>query len=310
MKIVVTGGLGHIGSRLIRKIPEVIPEAEITIIDNMMVQRYCSLFNLPKGTKYHFVDGDILQPDLERIIAGAEVVINLAANTEPEKSVGREAEVEHVNFVGTKNVAECCKKLGIPIIFPSSTSVYSSEDNLVDENTPLNAEKAQSPYSKSKILSEEYLVNQGKEGLKFVIFRFGTIFGISPGMRFHTAVNKFSWQACKGVPLTIWETAYRQRRPYLDIEDAVSAICFVIKNRIYNNEIYNVVTINATVKDIVDEIAKTIPNIKIKMVKSEIMNTLSYDVSCDKIKKLGYEPCGSLSRGVSDTLELLGGIWK
>ena len=47
MKIVVTGALGHIGSRLIRELPTMFPEAEIVLIDNLSTQRYCSLFNLP-----------------------------------------------------------------------------------------------------------------------------------------------------------------------------------------------------------------------------------------------------------------------
>ncbi|MCP4185049.1 MAG: SDR family NAD-dependent epimerase/dehydratase, partial [Hyphomicrobiales bacterium] len=47
MKIVVTGALGHIGSRLARQIPATFPGAEIVLIDNMATQRYCSLFNLP-----------------------------------------------------------------------------------------------------------------------------------------------------------------------------------------------------------------------------------------------------------------------
>ena len=47
MKIVVTGALGHIGSRLIRELPTIFPDANIVLIDNLSTQRYCSLFNLP-----------------------------------------------------------------------------------------------------------------------------------------------------------------------------------------------------------------------------------------------------------------------
>lgn len=311
MKIIVTGGLGHIGSRLIRKLPEEIPGAEIIIFDNLQVQRYCSVFHLPENGVYRFVQGDILLDDLEEAFKGADVVVNLAANTEPEQSVEKEAEVEAVNYTGTIRVAECCAKLGIMLFFPSSTSVYGSPDKIIDEQTPVTAESAQSPYAKTKVKSEEYLKKLGEEkGLQYVVCRFGTIFGISPGMRFHTAVNKFTWQACNSQPLTVWETAYEQRRPYLDIEDAVSAICFFIKNQKFDNEIYNVVTLNAAVKDIVGEIKKHIPNVKIQFVKSKIMNALSYDVSSEKIEKLGFRAQGSFARGVRDTVELLSGLWQ
>lgn len=311
MRIVVTGGMGHIGSRLIRKLAEEMPGAEIIIFDNLKVQRYCSLFDLPKEAKYRFVQGDILLDDLETAFAGADIVVNLAANTEPEQSVEKEAEVEEVNYVGTIRVADCCAKLGIPLFFPSSTSVYGSPDELILETTPVTVDAAQSPYAKTKVKSEEYLKSLGEEkGLRYVVCRFGTIFGISPGMRFHTAVNKFTWQACTGQPLTVWETAYEQRRPYLDIEDAVAAICFLIKNDLFDNEIYNIVTLNAAVKDIVGEIKRHIVDVEIKFVKSKIMNTLSYDASCQKIEKKGFAFHGSLERGVRDTVELLAGIWR
>ena len=49
MKIIVTGALGHIGSCLIRDLPFSFPGSEIAMVDNMMAQHYCSLFNLPRG---------------------------------------------------------------------------------------------------------------------------------------------------------------------------------------------------------------------------------------------------------------------
>lgn len=309
MRIVVTGGLGHIGSRLIRKLPEELPGAEIIIFDNLKVQRYCSLFHLPEGGNYRFVQGDILGEHLDEMVKDADVVVNLAANTEPEQSVEKEREVEEVNYIGTQRVADCCARWGVPMFFPSSTSVYGVSDDLVDEHTPVRAEAAQSPYARTKVMSEEYLAKLAEEGnFRYTVCRFGTIFGISPGMRFHTAVNKFTWQACTGQGLSVWETAWEQRRPYLDIEDAVSAICFIIKENHFHNEIYNIVTINAAVKDIVGEIKKHVENVQVEFVKSKIMNTLSYDVSCDKIKSLGFVPEGSLERGVRDTVQLLRGI--
>ena len=61
MKIVVTGALGHIGSFLIREIPKRYPNSEITMVDNLSTQRYCSLFNLPKLATYRFIEAEVLQ---------------------------------------------------------------------------------------------------------------------------------------------------------------------------------------------------------------------------------------------------------
>jgi dTDP-D-glucose 4,6-dehydratase len=56
MKIVIAGALGHIGSAIIRQIPSKLDVTEIVMIDNMMTQRYCSLFNLSAGVKYRFIE--------------------------------------------------------------------------------------------------------------------------------------------------------------------------------------------------------------------------------------------------------------
>ena len=82
MKIVVTGALGHIGSRLIRGLPADFPGAEIVMIDNLATQRYASLFDLPAQGCYRFVEADVLDADLPPICAGADAVVHLAAITD------------------------------------------------------------------------------------------------------------------------------------------------------------------------------------------------------------------------------------
>lgn len=307
-RILVTGGLGHIGSRLIRVLPQYIEGAEIIIYDNLLTQRYCSLFNLPQGTKYSFVNGDILTSNLVEDFFGVDVVVHLAAITQATESIYQPEVVEKVNYEGTVRVADACHQLGIPLFFPSSTSVYGSYDSVVDETTPVDLLNAQTPYAETKVAAEQYLSKLGEKGLRYSVIRFGTIFGISPGIRFHTAVNKFTWQACVGEPITVWETALHQRRPYLDIEDAVKGVSHILKENIFENEIYNLVTLNATVEDIVNEIRKNIPDLNISFVKSDAMNDLSYDVNCDKISKIGIVSTGSLSRGVRDTVQMLSGV--
>ena len=80
------------------------------------------------------------------------------------------------------------------------------------------------------------------EKLRAIICRFGTIYGFSPGIRFHTAVNKFCFQAVFNQKITIWKTAYNQKRPYLDLIDAVNAIAFIINQNIFDGEVYNILT--------------------------------------------------------------------
>ncbi len=67
MKILVTGALGHIGSALIRKLPDLFEDLSIVMVDDLSTQRYCSLFNLPEQVSYTFIESKIQQLDLELI---------------------------------------------------------------------------------------------------------------------------------------------------------------------------------------------------------------------------------------------------
>jgi len=306
MKIVVTGALGHIGSRLIRELPAAFPQAQIVMIDNMSAQRYCSLFDLPKEGNYSFVEGDVLEYDLEKLTDGADVAVHLAAITDAAGSFEIREKVEYENFTACKRVAEACLNTGTAIVHISSTSVYGTQDKVVDEECSESDLKPQSPYAETKLREENFLVSLGRSGgLRFVTCRFGTISGVSPGMRFHTAVNKFCWQAVLGQPLTIWTTAYDQKRPYLDLTEAVEALKFIISHDLFDGRIYNVLTANLTVRDIVDMIRQKVGDVEVQFVESPIMNQLSYEVLNKRFKSVGFEFHGDLEKAINETIELL-----
>ena len=74
MHVLVTGGLGHIGSQLIRYLSDNSRIRAITILDNLSTQRYASLFDLPKNLEYTFVKGDILDSiDILSILKSIEL---------------------------------------------------------------------------------------------------------------------------------------------------------------------------------------------------------------------------------------------
>ena len=62
--------------------------------------------------------------------------------------------------------------------------------------------------------------------------------------------------------------------------DAVRAAAFIIENDLFDGRIYNVLTLNATVRDIVEAIREFVPDLEVSFVDSPIMNQLSYEVSC------------------------------
>lgn len=270
MKIVVTGALGHIGSALIRKLPFEFPDVEIIMIDNLYTQRYCSLFNLPKGN-YKFIRDDVRTC----AIPDCDVIVHLAAYTEPHAKL----DWSH-NLEATKNVVRQYTR----VIFPSTMSVLP---------------KPQTEYAAMKYL-EEVALNR-----RFcTILRLGNLFGPSPGMRFHTAVSKLCWQAAMGEPLTIWKTALDQLRPYLDLIDVVNAICFIIKHDHFNGQTFNLVSENATIGKVVRYIDERIKT-EISIIESPSMNDISYPVCAAKIEMLGFKFTGDLRRGIHATLDLL-----
>ncbi len=308
MKIVVTGALGHIGSQLIRILPDRFANAEIVMLDNLSTQRYCSLFNLPPQGRYRFHEADVLNTDLDSIFRDADVVVHLAAITNAAGSFQNREQVEQVNFVGTERVAQACIRTGSPLIFLSTTSVYGTQAEVVDENCSNDELMPQSPYAQSKLNAELMLQSlEQKQGLRFVICRFGTIYGVSVGMRFHTAINKFCWQAVLGQPITVWRTALHQYRPYLDLTDAVEALTLIMIKELYDGRVYNVVTSNTSVNRITEIISQYVPDVTIEYVDAEIMNQLSYHVANQRFLDAGFEYRGELAQGIRNTVELLKG---
>jgi nucleoside-diphosphate-sugar epimerase len=305
-KIVITGALGHIGSQLIRELPVAFPGVHTVMIDNMCTQRYTSVFNLSRNHKYTFIEGDVLQMDLEPIVEGADFVINLAAITNATTSFEHKDDVERVNFNALARTAEACSKVNSPIIHLSSTSVYGDQNDIVDETLPVSKLKPQSPYAETKLKEELYLQELGRtKKLPFVTCRFGTICGTSPGMRFHTAVSIFCWQAAMNQPLSVWTTAMHQKRPYLTLSDATAALKFIIRNNISDRRVYNILSHNLTVKDVITKIKQHIPNVAINLVNSQIMGNLSYEVSSDRIKNRGFQFVGNIDHEIANTIELI-----
>jgi len=301
--LLVTGGLGHIGSRLIRHL---LDEGHIVhCIDNLSTQRFVSLRGIIQNPNFIFYQFD-LNKDSELIEKNfhsqkIDCVIHLSAITDAEGSHGKADEVHQNNFNSTKNIVQFCKNNSSKLIFPSSTSVYGTSESEVyeDDERFLNP---QSPYAESKINEEIYIRENLDSG--FNILRFGTIFGVSPGMRFHTAVNKFCWQAALHNPITVWETALDQYRPYLEINDACNAVSFFL-NEEHDAEVFNVLTKNYTVKNIIETIQKY-KEVDIQFVESKIMNQLSYFVKNDKINATGFNVSGNLDVAIQDTFNWLG----
>jgi nucleoside-diphosphate-sugar epimerase len=152
------------------------------------------------------------------------------------------------------------------------------------------------------------MLKKESKNLIYNTFRFGTIAGISKGIRFHTAVNKFCLNAAINENINIYKTALNQYRPYLSLKDAFKVFQFSIEKDFFKNDIYNALSGNYTVNQILKKIKKKKKNLKIKFVSSEIMNQLSYHVSSKKLNDAGLILRNKIDSDIKDTLKLLGNI--
>ena len=226
--------------------------------------------------------------------------------TNAEKSFGKEKEMYKNNINCLKTVIKFCKKNKVKLIHLSSTSVYGKQAALVDETCEKKYLKPQSPYAKIKLIEERMLKKE--KNLQYVTFRFGTISGISQGIRFHTAVNKFCLNAAINEDISVYKTALHQYRPYLSLKDAFKTFKFCIENDFFKKDIYNALSGNFTVNQILTKIKKHKKNIKVKFVNSAIMNQLSYHVDDKKLSSHGLKLSNKIDNDIKETLNLLRNI--
>tara|TARA_Y100001970_G_scaffold288134_1_gene414554 strand:- start:1263 stop:2192 length:930 start_codon:yes stop_codon:yes gene_type:complete len=303
MKILITGACGHIGSYISENADKIKGVKELILIDNLESTKINSLFDKKRKVNTKFYKMDVAMPDTLSKFKKIDFVIHCASLTNAEKSFGIRKIMFKNNLNCMKNIINFSKKNNAKLIHLSSTSVYGVQKELVDEDDD-SLLKPQSPYAKIKIL-EEKMIKKEKKNLKYMCFRFGTIAGVSKGMRFHTAINKFCLDASLGKKIKIYKTAFNQFRPYLSLRDAFKIFKLCIERKIFLNETYNVHSGNFTVKEIIQKIKKFKRKIKIKFVKSKIMNQLSYKVDKTKIEKLGIKLNTNIQDDIKQTLKIL-----
>ena len=302
MKILITGALGHIGSYVAENIYKIKKVKETILIDNLQSNGASSLYNLNKKSKLSFYIRDLNNKKSLNDFKNIDYLIHCASMTNAEKSFEREKEMTQNNLNCLKTVINFCKSKKVKLIHISSTSVYGKQTDLVDETCEKKYLKAQSPYAKIKLIEENLLKKEKK--LKYTTFRFGTIAGVSKGIRFHTAVNKFCFNAALNKNITVYKTALHQYRPYLSLSDAFKVFKFCIEKNFFKNDIFNALSGNFTVNQILKKIKKFKRKIKITFVKSEIMNQLSYHVNNTKLNNAGLKLNANLEKDIENTLNL------
>jgi UDP-glucose 4-epimerase len=304
--VLLTGGLGHIGSRLIG---DLLKEDDIVIIDSLATQRYSSLFNLNTKHKLRILAQECQTVDMSQIrrLGSISSIVHLAAHNEIRMFEKSPETLRENNFSSTKWANAVAAKLGIPLIFPSSTSVYNRTGHDLSESE--TGEAPISIYARVKKEEELFLQTANDNGSKNTILRLGTIYGTSPGMRFHTAINNFCWNHSIGRPIDIWGNSLTLVRPYLALSDAVSGIKRVINSKTDLPALINLVSENLALFQVI-ELLERVSGRKVQLnhVMEQPSSTLSFSVSNKLAISQKFTFTQSVEDGVKETMTLLKGI--
>jgi len=307
MNLLITGCCGHIGSYLVNNIHKIKKIKKCFIVDNFNSTQINSLFNSKKKNNLKFYNLDLTKKNTLSEFNKIDYVIHLASMTNAAGSFNKKNEMYKNNIECMKNIINFCKIKKSKLIHISSTSVYGKQAALVDETCEEKFLKPQSPYADIKLIEERMLQKASKD-INYITYRFGTISGVSSGMRFHTAVNKFCLNASLNNDITVYKTALNQYRPYLSLTDAFKVFKFTLEKDLFKNDIYNALSENCTVNQILQKIRKFKKNIKVKFVSSKIMNQLSYHVAKDKLDNEGLYLKNKIIYDIDDTMKLLKNI--
>jgi UDP-glucose 4-epimerase len=305
MTTLVTGGLGYLGSRLLRELadPPGVVDEPIRILDNLQRPRHHVLWNLPEDGDYEFVRGDVRDADVvAEVMDGVDAVVHLAAITNAARSTEIPDETRAVNCDGAVTVFEAAREAGVEeFVYASTCSVYGSAEKVLDETAATDPE---TPYAEAKRDAERAILDRA-EGAKMTAtaLRFGTVHGWSAGMRFDTIPTEFALAAAMGQPVQLYEfPAVDERyRPLVHVGDAARAMVFALRE--LEGGVYNVVGENVTVAEIARSVAGVVREATIERVTVSDGSARSCQADGGKLERAGFETVVSLADGVKEISE-------
>ena len=300
-KIIITGGLGYIGTELCKLYSGVSWHHSITVIDNRFISERV---NQIRNWNMDFIQGDILDKNLiNKVFKDADIVHHLAGitdvpRTKTEASIEKDEKIKRVGEVGTQNILnainEKCK-----IIFPSTHVVYEGikeVKNDIQENEEKNPILS---YSISKDINEKQLINSGK---KYIILRLGSVYGYSTDTaRIDIMPNLFSKISSQNGTLKLFSGG-RQVKSLVPLIDVARCFKFMEEREDLETEIYNLTKDTLTVKEVAEICKKHNPKVTLKETNDEIPN-LGFSLSNKKILSTGFKFLYNLDQNIKEMIE-------
>ncbi len=297
-KIIITGGLGYIGTELCKLYSGYSWKYNVIVIDNRFISERV---NELKRRKIQFIQADILNYDaIEPYIKDANVVHHLAGITDvayvkKEMDKAKDELTKKVAIEGTENVLRAMNNNAL-IVFPSTHVVFEGlkekRENL-NENEKTNTFLA---YSSSKVENENQIKNSGK---KYIIFRLGSVYGFSTDtMRINIMPNLFSKIASQNGKIKLYGGG-SQLKSLVPLIDVARCFKFMEENNKIKEGIYNLTKENLSVKDVADLCKKVNPKLEITITDDEVPNK-GYSLSNAKLLNTGFKFVYNLEKCIEE----------
>ena len=307
--VLITGGAGYIGSLLTSELLRA--NYRVTVLDSLLFggEAIVPFLHHPN---FHFIKADVTEPRairdaVKRDWQTPNAVVHLAAivGFPACQAVGKQVSWKY-NFDSTKIVFEQATDLGVErFVFASTYSNYGlSEDGKpVTEESPLNP---QSLYAETKIASEEYLLSQKDAACAPLVFRFATLYGLSPRTRFDLIVNQFVLEAFTKRELIIYQRGYS--RSFVHIRDVVRGVIMGLEaeQSKIRGQVFNLGTENGnyTKNEIVNLVLKRMPEVVVLYKDMSFGGDMrDITVSFEKIKRvLDFDTLFDVDDGIREVL--------
>ena len=285
MKILVVGGAGYVGGGIVDTLSK---KNEITVYDSLI---YESAFR----KDVNFIYGDIRDyKKINSILNNFDAVVWLAALVGDGACSINPTLTHEINSETVKNLV---KNFNGKIIFLSTCSVYGAQEGVLDENSEVNP---LSEYASSKLIAEKYL-----EESDAIIFRLGTLFGISDQfsrIRLDLVVNILTTKALVDKKMSVF--GGDQWRPLLHVKDVANAIEHNISSD--TKGIFNLHYKNFKIIEIAEKIKEKIPDVSIETTPLPFQDARNYQVSSEKLKiETGFEASIELTQGIEEMYNLI-----
>ncbi len=310
MKLLVTGGLGFIGSNFIRYIFNKYPNYQVTNLDKVT---YCgnqeNLRDIEKSHNYHFVNGDICNFELVNSLLKKikpDAIVNFAAESHNSNAAANPGIFFETNVLGTQRLLEAARKNKVPRFHHVSTcEVYGqlaldgqeafTEDSPYKPRTPYNASKASSDHA-VRAYFETF-------NLPVTISNCGNNYG--PFQFPEKLIPLFTTNAIENIPLPIYRQS-QNKREWIHVLDHCRAIDLILqKGKI--GETYNIGTgIEKSVEEITEIILATLgkPDSLKKYVEDRPGHDTRYLLNSSKInRELGWFPEIDFNSGIVETIK-------